>query len=118
MLRKNCLLDMSQNEDELLVCISGEIDHHSAVWVRTQIDAEINERRPKRTVLVLSGIDFMDSSGLGLIMGRYSRMQAIGGDLLVREPNERIVKILKLAGLDKIVKIENAKEAKESKNEG
>lgn len=115
MLNKNCVLDMSksENQDELLVRITGEIDHHSAVWLRTQIDGEISSSRPKRTVLILSEIDFMDSSGLGLIMGRYTRMKAIGGELLISGASERVIKILRLAGLDKIVRFE-----KENKNEG
>lgn len=113
MLKKNCLLDMSEKGDELLVRISGEIDHHSAVYVRGEIDKKIAELCPKRTVIELSGIDFMDSSGLGLIMGRVQKMRAVGGELILRDPNERVIKIFKLAGLEKIVKIE----AKEKKNE-
>ena len=111
MLKKNCLLDMSvsEEEDKLLVSISGEIDHHNAVWVRAEIDEMISRVRPRQTVLILSGIEFMDSSGLGLIMGRYAKMQALGGELLLRDPNERIVKIFKLAGLEKIVSIESSK---------
>ena len=115
MLKNNCLLDMSGNEEELSVRITGEIDHHSAVWIRTRIDDEIAALHPKRVVLVLSEIDFMDSSGLGLIMGRYKRMQAIGGELLISGAGERVIKILKLAGLDKIIKIENSNKTKESK---
>lgn len=113
MLKKNCLLEMSEEGDELLVRIAGEIDHHSAVYARSEIDKRIAELCPKRTVLDLSGIDFMDSSGLGLVMGRYQKMRAVGGELILRHPNERVVKIFKLAGLEKIVKIE----AKENKNE-
>lgn len=115
MLKKNCLLDMSESDsgDELTVRISGEIDHHSAVRVRGEIDERIMRLRPKRTVMELSGIEFMDSSGLGLIMGRYQKMRAIGGDLCVRDPNERVVRIFKLAGLERIIKIEE----KEKKNE-
>lgn len=113
MLKKNCFLDMSEEGDELLISLLGEIDHHSAVRVRTEIDERISQMRPKRAVMDLSHIDFMDSSGLGLIMGRYMKMQAIDGVLLLRNPNERIVKIFKLAGLEKIVNIET----KESKDE-
>ena len=114
MLKKNCSLNMSGDKEELLISLTGEIDHHSAVSVRTEIDEMIGQLSPKRAVLDLSNVDFMDSSGLGLIMGRYARMQAIGGKLFVRNPNERIVKIFKLAGLEKIVSIE----AKENKDEG
>lgn len=113
MLKKNCMLDIREEGDQLLVRISGEIDHHSAVSVRTEIDSKISSARPKRTVIELSNIDFMDSSGLGLIMGRYQKMRAVGGELVLREPNERVLKIFKLAGLEKIVVIES----KENKDE-
>lgn len=108
---KNCELDMKEADGVLEVSLGGEIDHHSAVIVRTQIDERISELRPQRTVIDLSGIEFMDSSGLGLIMGRYALMQKIGGGLSVKNPNERIVKIFELAGLDKIISIEGIKKA-------
>ncbi len=110
MARKNCSLDFKVKEENLIVVIKGEIDHYSAVWVRVEIDSKIAEFRPKLTVLDLSSIDFMDSSGIGLIMGRYTRMQNIGGELSVRSPSERVEKIIKLSGLCKIVKIENGGE--------
>ncbi len=100
MLKNNCQTDFAEENGQLIVSLRGEIDHHSAVSARTRIDAEIAALRPQRTVLDLKGIDFMDSSGLGLIMGRYARMQAIGGTLVLRNPDERIMRILKLAGLD------------------
>ena len=106
MLRKNCLLKMREENDTLIISLSGEIDHHSAVWVRNEIDMKISELRPSKAVIDLSTIDFMDSSGLGLIMGRYAKMRAVGGDLSLRNPGERLVKIFTLAGLEKIVKIE------------
>ena len=115
---RNCTLFISDspnssksaqdNNEELLVVLSGEIDHHSAVWVRSEIDARILKDKPKKTVIDLSGISFMDSSGIGLIMGRHVRMQEVGGRLSVREPNERIVKIFELAGLTRIVSIERS----------
>jgi len=114
MLKKNCFLELSEEGEELLIRLSGEIDHHSAVSVRTEIDENISRIRPKKAIMDLSGIDFMDSSGLGLIMGRYMKMQAVGGVLVLREPNERVLKIFKLAGLEKIVNVER----NESKDEG
>ena len=114
MLRSNERITYEERGEDLIVHIKGEIDHHSAVLVRTGIDEEIIIKRPKQVLLELSAVDFMDSSGLGLIMGRYMKMQAVGGVLVLREPNERILKIFKLAGLEKIVDIER----KESKDEG
>ena len=118
MLKKNCRYETKNEDGVITVILRGEIDHHSAVSVRTEIDALICESAPKKTVLDLSEIDFMDSSGLGLIMGRYALMQRIGGELTLKNPNERVVKIFELAGLGRIIKIEREKVEKEKKNEG
>ena len=76
---------------------------------RSSIDAKIYELRPRELVLDLSSIDFMDSSGLGLVMGRYALMQKLGGELFVINPSERALKIFELAGLCKIIKNKDAK---------
>ena len=108
MTRNNCKLRVRCESGVMVATLTGELDHHGAVAVRTLIDAEIARLSPTRTVLDLSELDFMDSSGLGLIMGRYALMQRLGGEFAVREPNERIMKIFKLAGLERMVKIERA----------
>lgn len=113
MLKKNCNLDFESNGDTLVVFIKGEIDHYSAVWVRAEIDAKIAEIRPANTVFELSKIDFMDSSGIGLIMGRYARMQRLGGGVILRNPSDRVERICKLAGLERIVTIEKRGEENE-----
>ena len=106
MAKNNCKLHIQCNEDVMVASLEGELDHHGAVAVRTLIDAEIRRLSPKKTVLELSALDFMDSSGLGLIMGRYALMQKCGGEFCVRNPNDRIVKIFTLAGLDRMVRVE------------
>ena len=118
MLKKNCTLDYSFNGEELTVLINGEIDHYSAVWIRADIDAKIAEARPHVTSLVLSKIDFMDSSGIGLIMGRYARMQRIGGALKIINPSERVERICRLAGLERIVSIEKDEKIEEKAEKG
>ena len=95
--------------DELRVRICGEIDHHNAVMIRRDIDSEIYSVRPKRLVFDLSGVDFMDSSGLGLILGRFASVRDVGGELVVLNPNKSVMKILKLAGAERILKIETVK---------
>lgn len=114
MQKSNCVFSLSSDENGTLLRVElvGDIDHHGAVGVRSEIDGAISEHRPTRTVLMLSGVDFMDSSGIGLIMGRYAKMNAIGGELVICGANERLMKIFKMAGLEKIVKIE------EEENEG
>ena len=104
--KNSCQLQIRCEDGDLVARLCGELDHHGAVAVRTLIDAQIRECQPRRTVIELSGLDFMDSSGLGLIMGRLALMQSIGGELCVREPNERVRKIFCLAGLERMVRIE------------
>ncbi len=110
MLKNSCTFEMERRDGTLILTLQGEIDHHSATQVRVRMDELIWREKPRKTVLDLSSIEFMDSSGLGLIMGRYSLMQKIGGELTLRNPNPRIVKIFELAGLCRMVKIEEEKE--------
>ncbi len=90
----------------LTVRIRGEIDHHTAVIIRQGIDALLFERRPRRLLLDLSAVSFMDSSGLGLIMGRLSVMRELGGEMTVWNPSRETQSILTLAGMERLVKIE------------
>ena len=89
----------------LKIKLRGEIDHHSAVAVRTAIDDMIRSRRPAELIIDMSAVDFMDSSGLGLIMGRYNTMKEIGGEVIVADPTPATEKIMNLAGLERIVRI-------------
>ena len=98
-----------KNEDVLFVCIDGDIDHHSAKYIREAIDREIFLTRPHAMVLELSQVDFMDSSGLGLILGRYTRMREVGGILKLSNPTPQTIKILSLAGVDKLIPVMTSK---------
>ncbi len=89
----------------LIVHIDGEIDHHSAVSVRTGIDKRIAAERPERVLLELSAVDFMDSSGLGLIMGRFALVKQYGGTLAILDPSEAVLKMVKLAGMERMVSV-------------
>lgn len=104
---ENNNLKFDFNDGVLRVAIVGEINHHNAVFVRQKIDEKIQELSSKNLVLDLAEVSFMDSSGLGLIMGRYQRMQELGGTLTVANPSAEHKKLFKLAGLrlNKLVKI-------------
>ena len=90
----------------LTVLVRGEVDHHSAKGLREEIDHAMYLYRPETLALDLSGVDFMDSSGLGLILGRYTKLQTLGGKLVVTRPTSEIRKLLQLAGADKLFPIE------------
>ena len=113
----HCSFEIQKGDGSLVVILKGEIDHHGAVRVRTELDELIVRERPESVVFDLSGIEFMDSSGLGLMMGRYALLQKIGGTLRLKNPNERISKIFELANLGRMITIEreekDEKEAKE-----
>jgi stage II sporulation protein AA (anti-sigma F factor antagonist) len=98
--------------DTLVVRVGGEIDHHSAVAVRVGIDEKIASERPTRVLLELSRVDFMDSSGLGLIMGRYALVQKYGGSFAVLDPSVAVLKIIRLAGLERMITILKTKDKK------
>lgn len=83
----------------MVVTIDGDIDHHSAKYIREQIDTAIFYCRPKEMVMELGAVSFMDSSGLGLILGRFTRMRELGGKLILSNPTEQTEKILQLAGV-------------------
>ena len=90
----------------LSVHVRGEIDHHTASSIRQGIDATLFEKRPAKLILDLSAVSFMDSSGLGLIMGRYSVMKELGGEMVVWNPSPETRAILALAGMERLVRID------------
>ena len=104
-----------RNRGALCASLHGEIDHHSAQSIREDLDKTILEVRPEEFKLELSNISFMDSSGLGLVMGRYRTVNSIGGTMSIVNPNDNVLKILNMSGLDKLVKIEKAAERKSKK---
>ena len=83
----------------LTVYLSGEIDHNRAADNRASIDSRINSIRPKRLELDFSKVSFMDSSGIGLIMGRYRAVGLIGGDLKIKNIPENLSRIIELSGV-------------------
>ena len=109
MIKDNGSYDSFAEGDSLTVRIKGEIDHHNAVRIRQSIDAEIYAKKPKTLIFELSRVDFMDSSGLGLILGRFASVRSIGGELVVKNPTVNVMRILKLAGAERILKIVNDK---------
>lgn len=96
----------------MIISIFGEIDHHTARDIRAKVDALIMSARPKEIALDLSCISFMDSSGLGLIMGRYALAREIDAEICVLRPTDAVARIILMAGLDKIVPIKRSLDEK------
>ncbi len=99
-------LQISRKQDKLIVGIKGEIDHHNSSVIRQSVDIEIKSGGIRHLVFDFSALEFMDSSGIGILMGRYKLMEALGGRVTVRGACTSIDKILRLSGLEKIINIE------------
>jgi stage II sporulation protein AA (anti-sigma F factor antagonist) len=98
-------LEMEELENNLIVKLKGELDHHSSEDIRKKIDAYFSTSSTSNIVMDLNELTFMDSSGVGLIMGRYRSAQEKNGYLIIACDKERIVRILDMSGLLKIIKL-------------
>ena len=95
-------LELTRDGAVLTAALIGELDHHAAADLRQKIDAATLSCRPRLLTIDLSRLSFMDSSGIGLIMGRYRLMLSLGGSLTVENADQRIGQMLRLAGLDRL----------------
>ena len=98
-------LKLLYKDDVLTAKLQSEIDHHSAALIRGEIDDLLYKELPRQLVFELSDVNFMDSSGLGLVLGRYTKAKELGTEVIVKNPSKRIEKIFRMAGTDKLIKI-------------
>ena len=89
----------------LVAKLNGELDHSCAAEIRERLDKEINTGGMKNLVMDFDKVDFMDSSGIGLVMGRYQVMKNIGGRVSLQNTPVHIRKVMRLAGLDRFATI-------------
>lgn len=99
---------LEEKETILTAYLSGEIDHHTAKKVRDDIDAALEKNPPSLLILDFGEVNFMDSSGIGLVMGRFKAMQGLGGKVVIQNPSMHIKKVMRLAGLDRLASIQDS----------
>ena len=87
----------------LIVSIDGEIDHHTSRILKDRIDSKFIMEPVKNMIIDLARVTFMDSAGIGLIMGRMKRVSSAGGKMSIRHPKPEIIKILKMSHVDKLI---------------
>ncbi len=95
--------------------LQGELDHHNAREMRETIDAAVNRNLPTLVILDFSDISFMDSSGIGLVMGRYALAKKCGAALHISGASEQLYKVMRLAGLERLARLEKGSQNSESK---
>lgn len=102
------------NNETLIAYLAGEIDHHTSSKIRDILDINIQNHHPKLLILDFTSISFMDSSGIGLVMGRFKLMKYLEGSLKIINPSPQIKRVMNLAGFDRILTIEMLNPTKRS----
>lgn len=95
-------VEISVKGEVVTAYLSGELDHHTAADMRAKIDAAIELNMPSLLTLDFGGITFMDSSGIGLVMGRYRNLSRYGARLHISGASPSLYKVMKLAGLERL----------------
>ena len=105
MIKEGLCAMIESDGDVLTATLHGEIDHHSAASVRGEIDTALFKHRPQKLQIDLAGVGFMDSSGLGLILGRAALCRELGAHLSLLHPGERIMRVFRVVGLERLTHI-------------
>lgn len=92
----------------LTILLPKEIDDHVALILRNELDRQISMQKTDQIIFDFSETEFMDSSGIGMILGRYKKMQFMKGSVKVINASERIIGAMEMSGLHKIIKIERS----------
>lgn len=87
----------------LVVKLDGDLDHHSAGKLRSRIDRELERTGAINAAFDFSRVSFMDSSGIGLIMGRYKVVHALGGKIIVYGLSDSVRKIIEMSGIGNLI---------------
>lgn len=102
-------VQLQTNDCVTVAFLSGEIDHHLAAPMRNAIDDACTQSDIHTLILDFGGVTFMDSSGIGLVMGRWKLMQTLGGELILSNLPTSIRKVMRMAGLDRLAVIDHVK---------
>ncbi len=96
-------IDIRKNGAQILAVLTGELDHHSAAKTRQMLDEAVSTVRAPELTLDMNGVTFMDSSGLGVVLGRYRTVTQRGGRLYIGGASRTAEKILRMAGVYSLV---------------
>lgn len=88
----------------LVIHVNGELDHHNSVFIREHADDIICQKRIMNIIFDFENTEFMDSSGIGVIMGRFKKVSSFGGTVGVINVRKNVEKILLFSGLNKIIR--------------
>ena len=98
-------LTCTGGDREICMALSGEVDHHHARGLMTEIEREIDRELPKHVTLDLGGVTFMDSSGIAVVLRCYRRTAELGGAVTVKDVPPQAEKVLRAAGLERLMRV-------------
>lgn len=98
------LVDFATKKEVLIIKLSGELDHHSAEEVRNHIDDKIEREKSIKVIMDFENVTFMDSSGIGVVIGRYKKILSQGGEIVITSATDNIKRVFELSGIFKIIK--------------
>lgn len=107
------MLSHVRKKDVLLVRLTGELDQCSASGIRRDLDQLLLDPRVRHLVIDLGDMPFMDSSGLGVILGRYRMMRERGGTVSLMHLSPQVKRVYDLSGMARIIPVVEEKEAAE-----
>ncbi len=111
-------LEKKYQRDTLIIKITGELDLVAAEEFRHTVDLELDRKQVRNLVINLAGVSFIDSSGLGVILGRYKKLTRTGGKIWIAAARPSVRKILDLSGFPRIIPFyESEKQALEAVRE-
>ncbi|WP_028399528.1 anti-sigma F factor antagonist [Ectobacillus panaciterrae] len=103
-------MNMEVKRDVLCIRLEGELDHHTAEDLRTKVTEMLEKHGVHHIVLNLENLSFMDSSGLGVILGRYKHVKSLGGEMVVCAISPAVKRLFEMSGLFKIIRLEVSEE--------
>lgn len=98
-------VNYDSKEKQLMFKLTEEIDHHTTEIIRRRADYEIQRCIPRKAIFDFSSVTFMDSAGIGMIIGRYKLLTMLGGTLELKNVSPSVEKILRMSGVLKIINI-------------
>ncbi|AKN32498.1 anti-anti-sigma factor [Clostridium carboxidivorans P7] len=108
-------LEFESKDGKLIVHMSGELDHHSAEEVRNKIDDRLDRDNIGKLIMDFSDVNFMDSSGIGVVIGRYKKLMSKKGNICITKADGSVKRVFELSGIFKIIKFyKNIEEAVEN----
>ena len=87
----------------LLITIYGDMDHHSAQYLRQKVDGELYKANVKNIIFDFENVNFMDSSGIGVVVGRYKNIQNLNGKAAIINASPKILQIFEMSGVLRLI---------------